>query len=809
MAMQAPVPRSSTALAASQLVRPLPASVSQRSPLGALPLRSTADEPRRVAPTAAGFVAAGAAAAFVARTPRGSRKQRMAKQRVARCVYAEEPTEAEKENHEEEVDELLMGMIEGNERFVKKLNAGEKRPSSRKEAIMREIRFKPQPPKAIVLSDARAYAEVSDLFDCKLRQLESIKVLGNTCSPNDTVMGSVEFCVSVYHPPLLLVMGNTKNDVIEGAVRRAMEAAGRTDAPHKAGASGDLALYDKVALAARDALSQLPNAPFERLCELATELNVWNTIETLMTSSGYIQRQIQMGKMTMQGAVLSVETGKVQFLGRHPYEQALLQKRVRMDMIRDAASPRVPPDQALAQLVAGNRRYGLGSRSFGNKLDQELLMQLGGGGQNPIAAVLGCADSRAPLELIFDLRPGDLFVLRDAGNSLAAMSTSLIGSMEFALAVLGTQLVVVTGHTKCGAVTTAVKSAIAGDFKSYPGSIGQVLANLIGSANKAIDQLPHGTLEEQITLATELNVQDTIEKLIQNSPIVRDCLAKGKLQIHGSVYDIFKGEVKWLGEHPDQEKLVGSRLPLLQWKAATYTRATEGRSVYGKSRFWLHGPADSVIKKLIAGNGRFLDGTSESGRTAVGDPMALVISTADAKVSCEQVFDVNPGQLIVQRCMGNIAGHQGGTTFASIEYAVARWSPKCIVVLGDGDCVSITTALEQVRGHDVNPAMSRVLEMVQPAALRALNQVESQDGVPRSAAGEAMKIKQLTVELNVFYTIECLLTHSEIVREAVKSGKLELHGAVLDRLTGGVEFIGEHPMLETLISQPEEATVSA
>eukprot|EP00972_Heterocapsa_arctica_P109159 16073655-Heterocapsa_arctica.AAC.1 len=94
--------------------------------------------------------------------------------------------------------------------------------------------------------------------------------------------------------------------------------------------------------------------------------------------------------------------------------------------------------------------------------------------------------------------------------------------------------------------------------------------------------------------------------------------------------------------------------------------------------------------------------------------------------------------------------------------------------------------------------------MVQPAALRALNQVESQDG---TAAGKQMKFKQLTVELNAFYTIECLLSKSKIVREAVKSGELELHAAVLDR-TGAVEFIGEHPMLEALISEPEAAAAT-
>eukprot|EP00425_Heterocapsa_triquetra_P038455 CAMPEP_0195084184 /NCGR_PEP_ID=MMETSP0448-20130528/24920_1 /TAXON_ID=66468 /ORGANISM="Heterocapsa triquestra, Strain CCMP 448" /LENGTH=204 /DNA_ID=CAMNT_0040117469 /DNA_START=3 /DNA_END=617 /DNA_ORIENTATION=+ len=200
----------------------------------------------------------------------------------------------------------------------------------------------------------------------------------------------------------------------------------------------------------------------------------------------------------------------------------------------------------------------------------------------------------------------------------------------------------------------------------------------------------------------------------------------------------------------------------------------------------------------------------EAARTCNQDPFGIVISTADANVSAERVFDVTPGQLVVQRCMGNIAGRKGGCLFASIEYAIKRWNPSLLLVMGDTDCISIKTALEQVDGHEVSTSMMSVLEMVQPAALRASDQVSSSpDNAEHTAAGKQMKVTQLAVELNALYTIECLMTFSETVREAVRTGKLELHAAMLDRLTGQVEFIGEHPMVDTLVRQGQQAKANA
>ena len=162
-----------------------------------------------------------------------------------------------------------------------------------------------------------------------------------------------------------------------------------------------------LAPAAHDALLQEPNGSFAKLCELACKLNVWRTIELLLTSSAAINQAVTDGRLQVQGAYLLVETGKVMMLGEHPSKKLLLAECPSSDVIRTADDPPVPAEEALATMYAGNRRYcsGMGGLVTGT-MDKQLLMQLSEGGQNPISVVLGCADSRAPIEILFDMRHG-------------------------------------------------------------------------------------------------------------------------------------------------------------------------------------------------------------------------------------------------------------------------------------------------------------------------------------------------------------------------------------------------------------------
>ena len=167
----------------------------------------------------------------------------------------------------------------------------------------------------------------------------------------------------------------------------------------------------------------------------------------------------------------------------------------------------------------------------------------------------------------------------------------------------------------------------------------------------------------------------------------------------------------------------------------------------------------------------------------------------------ERVFDASAGDLLVQRCMGCIAGRKGATLVHALEYAILRFRPKLLLVLGESESAVVRTALKQIDGDAPVPTAARtVLDRVLVSAMRAANQVNDDDSL--TAAGREMHLKQLAVELNVLYTIQQLLC-SRAVREAVRGGGLELHGAVLDELTGEVEMIGRHPQEDNLLDEAQ------
>merc|ERR1712107_962733 len=123
-----------------------------------------------------------------------------------------------------------------------------------------------------------------------------------------------------------------------------------------------------------------------------------------------------------------------------------------------------PAEKALQKLEQGNSRYVDGNpqqRSF----DADARQALAQHGQNPFATIIGCADSRCPLEILFDVQPGDIFVLRNAGNTCTQAEGSMVGSVEYSVGHLHTKLVLVLGHTRCGAIAGATQAALSSKSK--------------------------------------------------------------------------------------------------------------------------------------------------------------------------------------------------------------------------------------------------------------------------------------------------------------------------------------------------------
>jgi carbonic anhydrase len=191
------------------------------------------------------------------------------------------------------------------------------------------------------------------------------------------------------------------------------------------------------------------------------------------------------------------------------------------------------PDQAYARLKRGNHRYvdgGMVSQDFG--AERKTLA----GGQNPYAGILTCADSRVAPEYVFDSGLGDLFVVRVAGNFAEEDG---IASFEYAVKFLGTSLLVVMGHDKCGAVDSAIK--VVKDDAELPGHLPHLVSHIFPAVKTAMKE--DGDL---LANAIRENVLDNVEKLKNASSVLSDYVAQGKLSVVGGVYKLKDGHVEWL-----------------------------------------------------------------------------------------------------------------------------------------------------------------------------------------------------------------------------------------------------------------------
>ena len=190
------------------------------------------------------------------------------------------------------------------------------------------------------------------------------------------------------------------------------------------------------------------------------------------------------------------------------------------------------PDEILTKLMEGNQRFVKQKREKPNQTTERL--EEVAAGQAPFAAVLSCADSRVPVEIVFDRGVGDIFVVRDAGNIAADES---IGSLEFGTLVLGAKVLMVIGHQDCGAVISTMKQL------EVPGKIGLILDNIKPAIANYLGKADD---KAAIKKATEANVLFQIEQL-KKSPVIADLIANNKLKIVGGYSNLKTGEITLIG----------------------------------------------------------------------------------------------------------------------------------------------------------------------------------------------------------------------------------------------------------------------
>jgi carbonic anhydrase len=207
---------------------------------------------------------------------------------------------------------------------------------------------------------------------------------------------------------------------------------------------------------------------------------------------------------------------------------------------RTFAPDAVPPEEALSRLIEGNRRFVAGEGQALRRWHPGLAA-----GQAPFAVVLGCADSRAPAEYVFDQGLGDLFVIRVAGNIVAP---SLVGSVEFAAAQFGTRLVVVMGHTHCGAVAATVR-ALENRGAPVSTNIQSIVDRISPQVQQVLDDVADPTM--RVTVAVSANALASARELRRSSPLLTDLVSRGRVLILAAVYDLETGGVRFLEKPAD------------------------------------------------------------------------------------------------------------------------------------------------------------------------------------------------------------------------------------------------------------------
>ena len=202
-----------------------------------------------------------------------------------------------------------------------------------------------------------------------------------------------------------------------------------------------------------------------------------------------------------------------------------------MKALTKSTQEQITPTSALQILVDGNKRF-----VENTSIKRDLLGQVSdtSTGQYPFAAVLSCIDSRVPAEIVFDQGIGDVFSARVAGN---IVNEDMLGSIEYACKVAGSKLVVVMGHTKCGAVTAACKNV----------ELGNVTA-LLSKIKPAVEMCSKG-VEMDAEAIEEVAIQNvllSIENIRKESPILADMEKEAQIKIVGAIYNVTTGKVEFL-----------------------------------------------------------------------------------------------------------------------------------------------------------------------------------------------------------------------------------------------------------------------
>ena len=430
-----------------------------------------------------------------------------------------------------------------------------------------------------------------------------------------------------------------------------------------------------------------------------------------------------------------------------------------------AAAAQHTPAGAEQALLDGNRRFldGAAERDQNGPGHRRTLAR----GASPFAVVVTCADSVAPPELVFDARLGDLIVVRTAGHVLGSEA---IATIEHAVQALNVPLCVVLSHEGCDVLAAAAEAGRA------PSPAVAKLLERIEPAVRAARALDLGG-KELLEKAEDEHAQATALDCLRRSAVLRNAAAAGRLKVQAARYHT-TGQVELLPERS---------LPV---EAPADKPVLRGEATPGL-------PPHVALRLLRAGHRRFLSerrarpDLSERHRdalAAVQQPLAIVVTDSDARVSPEIVFDAGLGELFVVRLAGHVMTEEA---LASVEFAVTRLGASLLVVMGH----SHDAALAAAGAHPTEKSMTRH----QRALLRSLEPAHQGGHVDLHGAS-AENVRRQLAEARA---------RSEVLQALEREGKFTMLGSYYDVATGDLEWLQHEPAVAAAAAADEHAPATA
>ncbi|CAE7479049.1 mtcA2 [Symbiodinium pilosum] len=455
-----------------------------------------------------------------------------------------------------------------------------------------------------------------------------------------------------------------------------------------------------------------PCANADAVAAHAVKVNVFHTMNFLLRFSESIREAVRSGQIEIHGGIYDLETGSVEFLGKSPQQTQLLESSMPVPPsmsggaaadhgvhgVRTGADFVVKPEAALKLLQQGNERFAAGAPTAATT-SRDMRQALVKCGQAPHSAILGCADSRVPVDTVFDAMPGDLFVLRNAGNTCthaARQKGALLAAWSSAPASWAPSWSWCWG-TRSVAPAGATKTFQAGECRAW-----------LEWRSKPARTWAKGVEEAKlIAHAVKVNVFHSI--LLKFSVPLRDLVRKGNLQIQGGIYHLDTGRVEFLGRSPQQAELLSSKRSVPPSIQCGPVRTAQSEPVM---------PQDALAM-LKDGNERF----------AVGSPHCSL-----------------PGDLFVLRNAGNTCTHAEGSVLGSLCTGAlnTRLSLQCHQGRNQAFVASKKSGGAKKDGHALD------------SLLRGLSSVEE---TAASIGATEDSIAQHAVKVNVFHTINFMLQH--------------------------------------------------